>query len=168
MQTVIDRQMSSSCTALALTWLWLCFCTNAVNVLGPSTVKKKRLFSPWYIHFCHLLFTRSIWQKKFLWTPAAVDCQKRQRWSGCFISFLLISFTKLLVFCDAVCCPAVMLQTEWLSDFLTASSHEDCAPQTSSKQGSILKCCSNTVCLHRFSQKSERKCHVLWPEGLGV
>lgn len=160
--------MSSSCTALALTWLWLCFCTNAVNVLGPSTVKKKdfSLLDTFTFVICCSLEVYD--KKKFLWTPAAVDCQKRQRWSGCFISFLLISFTKLLVFCDAVCCPAVMLQTEWLSDFLTASSHEDCAPQTSSKQGSILKCCSNTVCLHRFSQKSERKCHVLWPEGLGV
>lgn len=158
--------MSSSCTALALTWLWLCFCTNAVNVLGPSTVKKKRLFSPWYIHFCHLLFTRSIWQKKSF-------CGHPRRWTvrndSAGVDALLASYwSHLQSYWFSVMPCVAPLWCYRLSDFLTASSHEDCAPQTSSKQGSILKCCSNTVCLQSFSQKSERKCHVLWPEGLGV
>lgn len=56
---------------------------------------------PWQIYYrCYLLFTGSRWQKS-LWTPAAEDCLKQWHQSGCIISFLLISFTKWLVLCDA-------------------------------------------------------------------
>lgn len=79
----------------------LCYCTGAAVYPSWSALNQKLAVPPWRTYYGYfLLFTGSRWQKS-LWTPMVGDCLKQWHSSGYIISFLLISFTKWLVLCDA-------------------------------------------------------------------